>query len=268
MISRKEKKDTESTKSLRCALFARKGFERPLPGLYLLLQPHSMEWVNSFMKKISAIFSENIYFFSGYLLFLLISILFLSFTSKTDGFIYLNPFHSKPLDLIFMIYTNVGDGLFSIGIFLLLLWLRRPLPGWEIVFAFLLSGLVVQVVKNIFPMPRPKTLLGDAHYAYFIDGITHVGNASFPSGHTATAFGTALILSLFAKNKKYSLLYLFAAFLVAYSRIYLGQHFLQDVLGGALIGVPVALIVYLVFDDNPSWAERLKFRKTGKNFGP
>src|SRR5450432_3141688 len=126
------------------------------------------------MKKISAIFSENLYFFIGYFLLLLISILFLSFTSKTDGFIFLNSYHSKPLDLFFMIYTNVGDGLFSIGIFLLLLWLRRPLPAWEIVFAFLLSGLIVQVLKNIFPMPRPKTLLENTNYAYFIDGFTHV----------------------------------------------------------------------------------------------
>jgi membrane-associated phospholipid phosphatase len=217
------------------------------------------------MKKTSAIFSENIYFFTVYLLFLLISILFLSFNSKVDGFILLNPYHSKPLDLFFMIYTNVGDGLFSIGIFLLLLWLRRPLPGWEIVLAFLLSGLVVQAVKNFFPMPRPKTLIGDAHYAYFIDGFTHVGNASFPSGHTATAFGTALLLSIFTKNKNYSLLYLSAALLVAYSRIYLGQHFLQDVFAGALIGVPVALSVYVVFDRHPSWIKKLVFKKSKSN---
>ncbi|HXB45791.1 MAG TPA: phosphatase PAP2 family protein [Puia sp.] len=216
------------------------------------------------MKKISAIFSENIYFFIGYLLFLLICILLLSFYSKTDGFIDLNPYHTKSLDWFFIVYTNLGDGLFSIAIFFVLLRLRRPLAGWEIVFAFLLSGLVVQIVKNFFPMPRPKTLLGDAYYRYFIDGVTLVGNASFPSGHTATAFGTAALLSIFSKNKKYSLLYLFAASLVAYSRIYLGQHFLQDVLAGALIGVPVALVVYLVFDNNPSWVRILQFRKAGK----
>ena len=241
--------------------YRKEDLKTPLPGLYLLLQLYPCNGVNSLMKKISAIFSDNIYFFTGYCLFMLISILFLSFNSKVNGFVLLNPYHSKPLDLFFMIYTNVGDGLFSIGIFLLLLWLRRPLPGWEIVFAFLLSGLVVQVVKNFFPMPRPKTLIGDAHYAYFIDGFTHVGTASFPSGHTATAFGTAALLSVFTKNKNYSLLYLSAALLVAYSRIYLGQHFLQDVLAGALIGVPVALIVYFVFDNNKSWIEKLKFKK-------
>jgi membrane-associated phospholipid phosphatase len=181
--------------------------------------------------------------------------------SKVDGFILLNSYHSHPLDLFFMIYTNVGDGLYSIGLFLLLLWFRKPLPGWEIVFVFLLSGLMVQVLKNIFPMPRPQTLLENTSYPYFIHGFTHVGNASFPSGHTATAFGTVTILSIFAKNKKISLLYLLAAILVGYSRVYLAQHFLQDVLAGAVIGVPVALAVYFIIDNHPAWIEKLELRK-------
>ena len=160
-----------------------------------------------------------------------------------------------------MFYTNVGDGLFSLAIFLLLLFLRKPLPAWEIVFAFLLAGLMVQILKNIFPMPRPKTLLETTGYAHFIDGVTLVGNASFPSGHTASAFATATILSIFTKNKKISLLYLLAALLVAYSRIYLAQHFLQDVLGGSLIGISAALIVYFSFDNHPLWIEKLNFKK-------
>ena len=213
------------------------------------------------MQKIRNIISLNRHFFIGYFLFLIASIVFLALHSKVDGFILLNSYHSQPLDLFFMIYTNVGDGLYSIGLFLLLLWFRKPLPGWEIVFAFLLAGLMVQVLKNIFPMPRPQTLLEHTSYPYFIHGFTHVGNASFPSGHTATAFGTVTILSIFAKNKNISLLYLLAAILVGYSRIYLGEHFLQDVLTGALIGVPVALIVYFAIDAHPSWKEKLELKK-------
>jgi len=38
------------------------------------------------------------------------------------------------------------------------------------------------------------------------------------------------------------------AILVAYSRIYLSQHFLTDVLAGSLIGVSIAMIVYYVFN--------------------
>jgi membrane-associated phospholipid phosphatase len=213
------------------------------------------------MKKLSNIISLNRIFFMGYSLFLIASIAFLTRYPKIDGFILLNSYHSQPLDLFFMIYTNIGDGLYSIGLFLLLVWFRKPLSGWEIVITFILAGLMVQVLKYVFPMPRPQTLLENTGYPYFIHGFTHVGTASFPSGHTATAFGTVTILSIFTKNKKISLLYLLAAILVGYSRIYLGQHFLQDVLGGALVGVPVALMVYFVIDNHPSWIEKLEFKK-------
>jgi membrane-associated phospholipid phosphatase len=216
------------------------------------------------MQQISVVILRNRIFFIGYFLFLAASVFFLSITSKSDGFMMLNSYHSRFLDLFFMIYTNLGDGVFSMALFLLLLLLRKPLPGWEIVFAFLLAGLMVQVLKNIFPMPRPKTLLQHAGYPYFIDGFTHVGNASFPSGHTATAFATAALLSIFTSNKKWSFLFLFAALLVAYSRIYLGQHFLMDVVGGALIGVLVALAVYRLFDRYPDWIRKLDFKKIKK----
>jgi membrane-associated phospholipid phosphatase len=209
------------------------------------------------MKKIRAIFTGNSYFFIGYFLFLSVSIVFLLSTYKTNGFIYLNPWHTKSLDIFFMIYTNVGDGLFSIGVSLLLFFSRRTLAGWESVMTFLLSGLTAQVLKYFFPMPRPRTLLGDVHYSYFIADYTHVGYASLPSGHTATAFGLATILSLFTRNKKLSLLYLAAAVLVGYSRVYLGQHFLQDVLAGAIIGVAAALTVYMIIDNNP-WFRKMK----------
>lgn len=210
------------------------------------------------MQKIREIFLLNRYYFIGYFLFLLAVIFFLLIKSKTESFIFLNPYHHKILNVFFMIYTNAGDGLFSIAIFLLLLYFRRALIGWEIVITFLLSGLIAQILKNSFPMPRPKTLLGDEHYAYFINGYTHVGHASFPSGHTASAFGLATILTLFAKNKKWSIVYLLLAVLVGYSRIYLGQHFLQDVLAGAIAGVASALTVYVVIDKKTSWFKKMK----------
>jgi membrane-associated phospholipid phosphatase len=46
--------------------------------------------------------------------------------------------------------------------------------------------------------------------------------------------------------------------LVGYSRIYLGQHFLQDVLAGALFGTASAITVYMVIEKNGSWFARMK----------
>jgi len=168
----------------------------------------------------------------------------LGFFSKADSFILLNAYHSKALDYFFIVYTNVGDGLFSIGITVILLFCRRFLLAIEIVIAFLLSGAVVQVLKYFFPMPRPSVYLSGAHYNYFIEKVTLTGHASFPSGHSASAFALATILSLFDKNKNRIYVYLVAALLVAYSRIYLGQHFLEDVFWGSIDGLISGVVVY------------------------
>jgi membrane-associated phospholipid phosphatase len=67
---------------------------------------------------------------------------------------------------------------------------------------------------------------------------------SFPSGHTTSVFALAVLLALNTNDKRISLIYLVTAIITGYSRIYLGQHFLADVVTGALIGMLSALLVY------------------------
>jgi undecaprenyl-diphosphatase len=61
---------------------------------------------------------------------------------------------------------------------------------------------------------------------------------SFPSGHTITAFASAVSLSLFYPDLAPALL--FCAVSIAASRIMLGMHFLSDVLAGAALGTALA----------------------------
>jgi membrane-associated phospholipid phosphatase len=71
-----------------------------------------------------------------------------------------------------------------------------------------------------------------------------VGFASFPSGHTTSVFALATMLALLEKNKRTNVVYLLVAVAVGYSRIYLGQHFLNDVLMGSTIGMLTSLVIY------------------------
>lgn len=68
---------------------------------------------------------------------------------------------------------------------------------------------------------------------------------SFPSGHTGSSFAAAVVL-LCCLPKKYGIPAMVLAVLIGFSRLYLGVHYLTDVLCGGMIGTMVALIVYHV----------------------
>jgi undecaprenyl-diphosphatase len=68
-------------------------------------------------------------------------------------------------------------------------------------------------------------------------------DASFPSGHAATSFAAATILSL-AWPRLAPVLFLLAA-AVAFSRVYVGVHYPLDIVGGVVLGVLVATALWL-----------------------
>jgi len=91
------------------------------------------------------------------------------------------------------------------------------------------------VLKNIAQRPRPMISLSN-HCPK---------NYSFPSSHAATAFAAATILAGFDKKRRW--FYYLTAFLISLSRIYLGCHYLFDVLSGATIGIIISELL-LLFD--------------------
>ena len=81
---------------------------------------------------------------------------------------------------------------------------------------------------------------------YGIDQL-YTGATSFPSGHTLSAFALFGYLALLSAHKRWVALALFlTALLVGLSRIYLIQHFLEDVYAGSIFGMGLALWCYIV----------------------
>jgi membrane-associated phospholipid phosphatase len=199
------------------------------------------------MKSLKAILLGNRNFFFSYLFFFCVGLIFLITVGKAASFIELNPYHRSTLDTVFIWVTFIGDGRFAIVICLIYLLLRRWSRACQLIAAFLVSSLVAQILKNLFSMPRPKQYFQVGQYSYFIDGVTHIGFASFPSGHSTAVFALATLLAIFDGNKKGNIIYLLAAVAVGYSRIYLGQHFLGDVLVGSFIGVLTAVLIHWLF---------------------
>jgi undecaprenyl-diphosphatase len=70
-------------------------------------------------------------------------------------------------------------------------------------------------------------------------------DASFPSGHAATSFAAATVLS-FALPRLGPFFFLLAA-AIAFSRVYVGVHYPLDVIGGAALGLLVGWALWLLF---------------------
>ena len=70
------------------------------------------------------------------------------------------------------------------------------------------------------------------------------GMYGFPSSHAANVFGLATITALSFKIRWYSVTIYIWAFLVSYSRLYVGRHFLLDIICGAALGILIAYTFY------------------------
>jgi membrane-associated phospholipid phosphatase len=154
---------------------------------------------------------------------------------------------SSPAGL-FIPFAFFRDGLFVIGVALILFFLKKRILSLMIISSYALSGIIAQVLKYFIEEARPAVYLEKINYPYFIDEVTLHNLHSFPSGHTASAFALAAVLAFALKNKNYSILFLLMAALVGYSRIYLGQHFMDDVLVGSVIGVVSAIVCELFLE--------------------
>lgn len=98
----------------------------------------------------------------------------------------------------------------------------------------------------------------DNSLLHFVPNVDVHSFHSFPSGHTATMFCFAVLLSLLLRKRWISIVLLVLAVLVGYSRIYLLQHFLMDVAVGAAVGVIVTWAVWWFFESArlPGWMDQ------------
>ena len=73
------------------------------------------------------------------------------------------------------------------------------------------------------------------------------GMYGFISSHAANAFGFATLMALIFRNKLFGWTYFLLGDLDSYTRIYLGVHFITDIIPGALSGLLFGYLVYLLY---------------------
>lgn len=209
----------------------------------------SEQFIFAFIKVFNLKPSAKIYL-SLLAVFLISGILFLLSGDKGDLVIILSNFHSSELDRFFVFLTFLGDGIWFAPLILVLLFIRY---SWSATFALLglVQLLIVQGMKRMVfgSTPRPAEFFKGTYELPMVDGVDIHHFYSFPSGHTATAFGITFMLVLLLKPRKgVSMGLLLLAVLVGISRIYLGQHFLEDVLAGAVLGTFLSYLVYKLYE--------------------
>lgn len=203
-------------------------------------------------------------YLTGLSLFIISSLLLLLLHGKATSFLMLNRWHNPLYDSFFDKYTFLGDGLFAVILSVVLFFfLKTQRLSLEILSSFIVSGLLAQLLKHIFNHPRPRAFFTPEQYNHFIEGVSINNHVSFPSGHTTTAFALTYIISTYTKNKFLQLFLLILAVLAGYSRMYLAQHFLEDVVAGALLGSGIAALT-LYFSGKIKPQKHISFVKKGK----
>jgi undecaprenyl-diphosphatase len=128
---------------------------------------------------------------------------------------------------------RLGAVWIAIAFALALMW-RRPAILFMTIAADFAAELLSDLGKTLVSRHRPfETQLGPP-------STTH----SFPSGHSATSFACATVLSHYAPRLRVPFFAL--ATLIAFSRIYNGMHYPTDVLAGAVLGVLTALLLLAI----------------------
>lgn len=200
---------------------------------------------------------KNLSFIIPYIIIIILLSAVLLIFPKPDIHIYMNRYHNSFFDLFFRNVTFLGDGLFVVIVcaVLLIFSFRNTVFFLS---TYLGTGLMVQILKRFIfdDALRPVKYFEGVFDLYLVEGAKVYHYLSFPSGHSATAFGFFICIALISDRAAVKLLALFSACMVAYSRIYLSSHFLVDVYAGSLIGFAGALIFYnIVYLSQADWLD-------------
>ena len=139
--------------------------------------------------------------------------------------------------------TCLGDGM-AVGCLLAVVFRKDPKIALVGIIAVLTSGIIVQVLKSYFSIPRPAGILNLDEFYLFGDILKSRG---FPSGHSSTAFSLLGAFFYAHDDNKRGWLFFSAALLIAFSRVAIGVHWPEDILAGSMIGLATIYLISIKF---------------------
>jgi membrane-associated phospholipid phosphatase len=168
----------------------------------------------------------------------------------------MNQHHAPWSDLFFRVLTLAADGWTPTLLAFVLLFIKDVRSFMMLGLSCGVSAIIAQFLKRqVFPeMDRPSMFREQLGTMDWVSGIDLHQHFSFPSGHSTAAFSMCLALAVVIGNRKWAVPMVLLAAGMAYSRIHLSQHFLQDTVAGSAVGVLTAVAIH-------HWLYRSDFAK-------
>ena len=164
----------------------------------------------------------------------------------TALFLFFNVTLANPVTN-FLMPIITSDNLLRVGYgltMIFILWKGDARLRWIVLFSILTLTATDQLASQFF-----KPLIERARPCQIMENINLLVNCgagfAMPSSHAANAFGQAAIFGLLLKKVRLPLIIL--ASVVAFSRVFVGVHFVGDILAGALLGMFAGFILMLLF---------------------
>lgn len=156
------------------------------------------------------------------------------------------------LDAVFPIITDFGSELGYIVLLSLVYWCVNKPVGQGLAYAYLFTSVLNSWIKDIWKIPRPhhaeiEPMLKEAAITERLSPLIIETSPSFLSGHTQGAVVVWGYMAYYFKKTWFRVLAVIMIGLIGFSRMYVGVHFPQDVIGGLIVGI-IYLIIWI-------WAE-------------
>ncbi|MDW8158624.1 MAG: phosphatase PAP2 family protein [Bacteroidia bacterium] len=159
----------------------------------------------------------------------------------------MNQFYTPWLDIIIPPFTHLADSIILVALVTILLIRRNAaLLALALMSLSICGILVIGLKKYIFyDWHRPLEILGSTQAFHCLVPIRY---HSFPSGHASTIMSVLPMIAFFYRYRALWVQVLVACIgiFIAYTRVYIGVHFLADILVGSVLSTVVATFI-LVF---------------------